>query len=252
MTGVWVHAVAGAAGASPVHGVNDAAVRWVDAGGLFAVVSPVDVEDYEPDRLEERLSDLDWLERIAHEHHRVVTAAAAAGPVVPAALATVYHDEARLVDDLTRHRDELTVALERVAGRTEWGVKAYARFDAPVDAPAGGGPGTAYLHRRRTELATREQRYEQATEAADAVHEELSAHAVLARQHPPQHPQLSGAQDVTVLNGAYLVDDDRTAEFERAVEALGARETTLRLELTGPWPPYSFAAAPALGAGVAS
>jgi hypothetical protein len=43
-----------------------------------------------------------------------------------------------------------------------------------------------------------------------------------------------------LLNGAYLVDDDRTDEFADAVAAQDGAHRGIRLELTGPWPPYSF------------
>lgn len=46
-----------------------------------------------------------------------------------------------------------------------------------------------------------------------------------------------------VLNGTYLVDDDRADEFAAVVEDLGKQFPGIRLELTGPWPPYSFAGA---------
>jgi hypothetical protein len=45
-----------------------------------------------------------------------------------------------------------------------------------------------------------------------------------------------------VLNGAYLVDDVRAADFEELVVQLRADHPGVRLEVTGPWPPYSFAA----------
>ncbi|WP_010596283.1 GvpL/GvpF family gas vesicle protein, partial [Rhodococcus sp. P14] len=51
----------------------------------------------------------------------------------------------------------------------------------------------------------------------------------------------SGRRDWMVLNGTYLVDDDRADEFARAVEELRKEYRGIRLELTGPWPPYSFA-----------
>jgi hypothetical protein len=41
-----------------------------------------------------------------------------------------------------------------------------------------------------------------------------------------------------VLNGAYLVDEDRGEEFAAAVAALRVPEVDV--ELTGPWAPYSF------------
>ena len=78
---------------------------------------------------------------------------------------------------------------------------------------------------------------------ARAIHAELSGYAARSRLHPPQSPQLSGHKEAMVLNAAYLLDDYRAKRFASAVEALGGADSQLRLELTGPWPPYSFAQA---------
>lgn len=42
-----------------------------------------------------------------------------------------------------------------------------------------------------------------------------------------------------VLNATYLVADQRAEELAALVRALGERTGT-RIELTGPWVPYSF------------
>lgn len=249
--GVWLHAVAREATPISVAGIGGAAVEVVRAAGLCAFVSRAVAGDDDAAVLRERLEDPSWLGRAAFEHHRVVEAVAAAGPVVPASLATVYHDESGLAAALERHRGELAAALDRVAGRTEWGVKAYERADAPAGsgaAPAatGGGPGLAYLNRRRAELSARDRRHQEAADAAAAVHDRLSHRAVAAALHPPQDRRVSGEPDPMVLNGAYLVDDERTEDFEREVRALARGQAALRLRLTGPWPPYSFV--PALAA----
>jgi hypothetical protein len=47
-----------------------------------------------------------------------------------------------------------------------------------------------------------------------------------------------------ILNAAYLLDDERGDEFAAAVADLGREHPGVRLELTGPWPPYSFAGPP--------
>jgi hypothetical protein len=44
-----------------------------------------------------------------------------------------------------------------------------------------------------------------------------------------------------ILNGAYLVDLDESDGFAAAVRRLVAECPNMRIELTGPWPPYSFA-----------
>jgi hypothetical protein len=43
-----------------------------------------------------------------------------------------------------------------------------------------------------------------------------------------------------VLNSAFLVDDRRMAEFRQLVTELGGQRPDIQLDLTGPWPPYSF------------
>jgi hypothetical protein len=42
---------------------------------------------------------------------------------------------------------------------------------------------------------------------------------------------------------SYLVDADRVAAFRRQAKQLAASQNKMRVLITGPWPPYSFAAA---------
>jgi hypothetical protein len=51
-----------------------------------------------------------------------------------------------------------------------------------------------------------------------------------------------GAQ-AEVLNAAYLVDESRSEEFRGAFAELRDGCSAAGLDLTGPWPPYSFTAA---------
>jgi hypothetical protein len=43
-----------------------------------------------------------------------------------------------------------------------------------------------------------------------------------------------------VLSAAYLVERELFREFSDAVAAARGRHESLRVELTGPWPPYDF------------
>jgi hypothetical protein len=250
-SGVWVYAVTtdvdlDLPGAT---GVADQAVRTVDAAGLAAVVSSVDLAEYGEEALREKLEDLPTLETMARAHHDVVTAAWSRTPVVPMRLATVYRDDARVVAMLAERSADLTAALRQLTGHAEWGVKVYAVAAATPPSepspPTGGParPGTEYLLRRRAELSTAEESRRAAVSASDSVQAELSRLADAVRRHAPQDPQLTGEADPMVLNGAYLVADDRAAEFVDAVRTLDQRHPQVRLELSGPWPGYSFAGA---------
>jgi hypothetical protein len=61
--------------------------------------------------------------------------------------------------------------------------------------------------------------------------------------------ELAGAPETMVLNGTYLVEDARWAEFAAAARELASQPPGVRLELTGPWPPYSFTAVDLTGSG---
>jgi hypothetical protein len=246
--GAWLHGVvrdAEPAELAEIVGMDGGPVRAVSAAGLVAVVSTAPLNEYGEQPLRRNLEDLAWLERAARAHHEVVAALARRGAVVPARLATVHSDDGRVAASLAARRDELGATLDRLTGRGEWGVKGYLvpEAAAPAAEPAdGGGVGTAYLRRRRAQLTAREVRQQAADAAADAVHAALCELAVAGRRHAPQDRRLSGAVAPMVLNGAYLVDLTALDDFTAQVGALAGRHPGLRLELTGPWPPYSFVA----------
>jgi hypothetical protein len=224
-------------------------VRAVRAAGLTAVVGSVPLTDFGEEGLRRNLNDLARLESIARAHHRVVEVAADHGPVAPTRLATVYQDDNRVAGMLARRRDDFTAALRRVTGRREWGAKVYGERPEPGPAatpplpasPGAPGAGTAYLQGRRQQLARHDVARRTALAAAEAVHAELSGYAVAACRHRPQDPQLLGEDRWMVLNGAYLVEDDNAEAFAAAVAACADRHPDVTVELTGPWPPYSFA-----------
>jgi hypothetical protein len=95
---------------------------------------------------------------------------------------------------------------------------------------------------RREERRLRETADRLAAELADDVHARLQERAVEARKRPPQNRELSGHEGEMVLNGAYLVERDQADGLRDLVGELEQhhRELGARLELGGPFPPYSF------------
>jgi hypothetical protein len=108
------------------------------------------------------------------------------------------------------------------------------------DSPADGGAGAAYLRRKREQHLARERVEELAAARADELHRSLAPLAVEARRHRVHGPALADRSRPMILNAAYLVDDAAAEEFARAVRDQDARHGEVTLELTGPWPAYSF------------
>jgi N-formylglutamate amidohydrolase len=95
--------------------------------------------------------------------------------------------------------------------------------------------------RRRRELASREEVYQLAAEEAERVHATLMRCAVDGRRKPALDKNLSGTDAWTVLNGTYLVEEGMVELFRETIAALDRTAARITLEITGPWPPYSFA-----------
>ncbi len=277
-TGVWAYAITedghlsgpdGEVDLSWLTGVGETKVRTTTSCGLTVLVSDVSLAEYGEAALRENLENPDWLNEVAREHHYVIDAAARLFPLLPVRLATVYSGDAAVCAALTPRCGELRDALHRVGGRVEWGVKAYAAAtgdDAEGEAGGAGlaaamasdgdgegdgdddqepktegGTGMAYLRRRRAQLTSARESRSAATIGAQAVHAELSAKAIGTRLHPPQSAQLSGVRRSMLLNAAYLLESADCVTFTAAVAGQASAHPELRVELTGPWPPYSFA-----------
>ncbi|MGK5544791.1 GvpL/GvpF family gas vesicle protein [Streptomyces sp. URMC 127] len=241
-------------------GVAGEPVRTVRHLGLAALVGPVPADRFDEAALRASLEDITWLEKAARSHQRVVETVTATGAcVLPLRLATVYRDETGVRAMLAERRAELGEALDRLDGCVEWGVKVHTADTAPAGpapAPAAGPrapraalSGRDYLRRRAAARHAHEEAARREDEAARGIHAALASLAEQTRLYPPQHGPLAGPCGRNVLNAAYLVRSESGERFTSAVAGLAgtAPADGVRVELTGPWAPYSFARQAATG-----
>ncbi|MGW8365053.1 GvpL/GvpF family gas vesicle protein [Streptomyces wedmorensis] len=246
-----------------VHGVGDTPVTLLppaDAGPAF-VISQVPAGQWAEEALRSRFEDLAWLEDTARAHHHVIQFLTEHATVLPLRLATLYQDGDRALEALREQQDTFTARLALLAHHTEYGVKVYiatdkASADASADthtqptssapAPAAApSPGKAYLQARRAQHHAREDRYLQAGQAADRIAAIAARHATHTVRHPVQTgPLTRGENGENILNDAHLVPDDEAEAFRAALHQAGQDLPGIRIEVTGPWAPYSFAMPP--------
>ncbi|MET9415601.1 GvpL/GvpF family gas vesicle protein [Streptomyces klenkii] len=240
-------------------GVAGEPVRPVRHLGLTTLVGPVPAAGFDEAALRASLEDIAWLEKAARAHQRVIDAVTAGGAcVLPLRLATVYRDETGVRRMLADRHAQLGAALDRLDGCVEWGVKVHATGSA-AQAPAatgarprsGVGPpapraamsGRDYLRSRAAARHADEEEARREDEAARGIHAALTALAEQTRIYPLRQGPLAGPSGRNVLNAAYLVRRESGDRFTSAAAGLAdlAPEDGVRLELTGPWAPYSFA-----------
>ncbi|MEV7611975.1 GvpL/GvpF family gas vesicle protein [Streptomyces sp. NPDC089799] len=223
-----------------------------ESGPVAFVISEVPRADWAEDVLRDRFEDLRWLEDTARAHHRVVEALAVRTTVLPLRMATLYEDHAGALRALHEEAQELATRLARLSSRTEYGVKVYVRPAAAPDPPAASAaaaepapvsPGKAYLRARRAQHDIREDHYRQAQLAAERIAAVGREYGAARVSHAPQSgPLAESAVGENVLNDAFLVPDGEADAFRAAVHRAGEDLPGIRVEVTGPWAPYSFAA----------
>jgi hypothetical protein len=227
-------------------------VRAVAEGALAAIAGPVALGDFAPEPLRDRLADQAWMAERVLAHEAVLRRCVERGPVVPMRFATVVTDEAAVRTFLTDHEVALHHALEDLRGRQEWGVKAYVdwarlrarlRSDEPDDAEGDQGTGAAYFTRRRRERQGRTRAQEVARGLARHLHDALAAVAERATLLALREPGADEPQEQSmVLNGAFLVAEERLGALHETAARFSEdhEDEGFRVEVTGPWPPYSF------------
>jgi hypothetical protein len=252
--GLYVFGVVAAQAAdTAVPGERAPGVRVVEEGALAALVRDVPLDEFRPAGGEDD-EDLAWLADRVRSHEQVLEDAAATQTVLPMRFGTIYREEAAVRAFLRGEREQLVAALAELDGRREWGVKCFldrrSFSDSLQDDAAAGArppdaepqsPGAAFFTRKRAEQTARERAADAGRRMARTVHERVGA---LAEQSTVAEPPQGSSSADGLLAASYLVAREREEEFRSALDALAAEHgrSGLMIELTGPWPPYSFVA----------
>ncbi|MGW0229414.1 GvpL/GvpF family gas vesicle protein [Actinopolymorpha singaporensis] len=221
--------------------VGGSSPRLVAHGDLAAVVADVLLSAL--DVREEEVTEDGPLARMAMDHDTVIRAVFDQTPALPLRLATVVGDEDAVRRLLEERSAEIRDLLARLADHQEWGVRL--RREAGKSDPnaererdrAGRPSGRAYLQARREALRASQEQRHAVRQAGDEVYRALAEHASDATRLS------SGGGAVLLLNATYLVPTSATDTFRGVVEkyATELQAGGVQVELTGPWPPYSFA-----------
>lgn len=233
-SGGWiVHGVVRAGAALPAGAPPHSRI---EVGDLLALVSP---------SLLDAAADPARQAAEAVRHNDILAAYARETDVAPARFGALAAGPAAAAALIAAEAERHAAILDRVAGSVEMGARI-------VLAPEKSGPpptpalsarpadGAGYL---RGVAAARDARRRAAAEQAEAVARLVADLAVKARDaaHFPPRPAADGTQRLADV--ALLVSRLETAALRS--RALGLAESAaaagLAIEITGPWPPYSFA-----------
>ena len=151
---------------------------------------------------------------IIARHQAAVDAAFRRGPVLPAPVGVVFRTPEVLIRWMELHYVVLQDALAYLEDRVG------ARVHATPSPEASGRGSLAHA----------------AAEAAASAHDAFHA----LRLTVVTWVALDRPNSGTVASAAFLLEKGRWPEFESVLEEQREAHTDLRLDVTGPWPPYDF------------
>ncbi len=222
---------ASAPGSPGIDGVSE--VKAVVCGDFLCWVSHVDQASFTK-AMESNMENLEWLALHSVRHQQVVSEAAAQMPIVPARFGTIFSGEAALLKNVAGRSKALGRVFDRVADADEWGVKVFAeKPSAPTGKPAARS-GKEYLQQKAAQI-------KQHPERADPELQEFAKALEKIASDSAPSGKVSGAQPNLVWQATFLVPRGRQKQWEKVLRKFVERWNGLRrIELNGPWPPYSF------------
>jgi len=228
----------------------------VISNDLAAIVSAVPLSAFGELALAEHLTDAAWTAVKAMRHEQVVEHFAKRTSVVPLRFGTIYLDHSGIESMLNEKREQLSAILKRLQGHEEWGVNVYSdrnvllenitsvspRLREMTETLSHAPPGQAYLLQKKIDALRTDEVKVEVVRIADEIEQTLQAKSDdlvklrILKVETTEHGELKA-------KFAYLVDQRKFDEFKDTAEKLAQQfdSSGIKIELTGPWPPYNFA-----------
>ena len=221
----------GKIGSIGIDGVH--AVQALPCGDFLCWVCEVDQTVF-ADAVERNMENLEWLALHGVRHQQVVGEVAEQMVIVPARFGTVFSGEPALLKDVQGRKAALKKVFARISGGDEWGVKVFAERRVAAVAVTEAKSGKEYLQQKAARLKNRPERNDQ------ELQELATALGKIATASAPSG-KVSGAQPNLLWQATFLVPRSKRRQWDQALKNFVERwEGQRRIEVNGPWPPYSF------------
>jgi hypothetical protein len=237
-------------------------VRIIPYLELEAVTSEVSIEEFGSAEIQKKAEeDLEWIKGKALIHEEVVEQAMRANgsviPVIPMQFGVIFRTKEKLQETLYENLDKFRESLDFLAGKQEWGVKAFMNpkiFDTFLEngneelqtkkREAESLPkGLAFFAKKQAAAQTVDIKAKALAKITDEIYEILSEQSVSTSKGKILEKDFTRLAKEMVSNCFYLVDGSQLDEFKGKAEEIREKYATsgIEIEISGPWPSYHFA-----------
>lgn len=232
--------------------VNRPLTRWAFRR-VAAVGCTVSLADFCGSQAEAHLGEVAWVGPRALRHQQVVERVLRHSPVLPCRFGTLFSSAVPLLCLMETHHLAIARFLHQVSDKEEWAVKAFldmARAEAWLRSADSAfvergkslaeAPGRRYFQEKQLHADLRKHARSWGREEGRRLLDVLTPWASMVRSL--QLPVSSGTGREWLINSSLLVLRTKVADFRACLDRLNAEhmDRGITLELSGPWPPYSF------------
>jgi hypothetical protein len=228
-----------------IDGDGSHSVQAVPCGDFICWVSAVDRAGFSQE-IDRNRENLEWLALHGVRHQQVVAEIAAKEAMIPARFGTVFSGRQALLKNVQGRKSALKKVFARITGADEWGVKVFAE-PRPVPEPqaepkSGVQSGVQSNVRSGKEyLQHKAARMKRPPDRDDSGLREFAAALEKIAIDSAPTGKISGVQPDLLWQATFLVPRGRRKQWDRSLkEFLKQWSGSRRIEVNGPWPPYSF------------
>jgi len=230
---------------------------------LEAVTSEVSIEEFSSEEIQKKAEeDLEWIKGKAQIHEEVIEQAMRTNnstiiPVIPMQFGVIFKSKEKLQETLYDNLEKFRKSLEFLAGRQEWGVKAFLNQKVFEEFLEKGNEellaqkreaeslpkGLAFFAKKKVASKIDEIKGKELDKITNEIYESLSHSAVNLYKAKILEKDFTLMTEEMILNGFYLIKGSVLNEFKEKAEKFKEKFKPLgiEIEMSGPWPSYHFA-----------
>lgn len=227
-----------------------------EVNSLYVTLKFVSEDEYSETNVKKNISNESWLDINVRKHLKVICDIMQTNTVIPFNFGTIYKSEDNLRDFLSTYSADFIDVLRHLANKEEWSVKVFCDKDKIIENISlfsqnvsdielqikSSTPGKAYiLKKKKQDILEKEINciYNNISKRVftrlNELPDEYCLHSILP-------VELSEKNIDMIVNATFLIKIEQTDNFLKLADNLIAEHENIGLlmEITGPWPPYSF------------
>ncbi len=230
---------------------KDSTIQLLSCGSLTAIVSRLEDEAFTADAISSSMKNSDWLKEHVRRHGDILAEAKGVMTIIPFRFGCVYSNPTDVKTFIDEHEEALSEALLRLKDRSEFAVRVgcdvsvleaqMGRDDAEFENSLNGiSAGVASF--LKSEISKDADSSDALIAKISArIHGELQKSSSEAVRSAPQNNETTDKGN-SILNATYLVPISGELQFKMQTSKIAAEFEAfgIRIEVSGPWPPYHF------------